>query len=160
MAKHPAFMDDIADNRRDKDRLQPDETTIDLPDVKDIPGQEHIVVPHFNGLNDTTISSSDEEGDDLFGDETEENDSDVTNDEKEFLQRTSESMSTDEDEDVYNAELDNTDDDGEILNENIDVTGEDLDVPGTEDDDEDEETGEEDEENNEYSLGGDNHDLK
>ena len=52
------------------------------------------------------------------------------------------------------AALDNTDNDGELLNERSmadDVSGEDLDIPGAEDDDEQESIGEEDEENNAYS---------
>lgn len=49
------------------------------------------------------------------------------------------------------AQLDNTDQDGDSLNEGSDLTGEDLDVPGAEADDEDETLGEEDEENNIYS---------
>ena len=48
--------------------------------------------------------------------------------------------------------LDNTDEDGDLINEaNFDLTGEDLDIPGSELDDEAEETGAEDEENNGYS---------
>lgn len=49
------------------------------------------------------------------------------------------------------AQLDNVDEDGEALNEGIDMSGEDLDVPGSEQDDDDELIGEEDEENNSYS---------
>lgn len=50
--------------------------------------------------------------------------------------------------------LDNTDNEGELLNEGSmadDLSGEDLDVPGAEDDDENENIGAEDEENNSYS---------
>jgi len=54
--------------------------------------------------------------------------------------------------------LDNTDLDGDLLNEKDDVSGEDLDVPGASDDDDNEAIGEEDEENNSYSLGGDRKD--
>ena len=36
---------DLPDNPRDRERLQPEETIIDLPDVSDIPGQENITVP-------------------------------------------------------------------------------------------------------------------
>lgn len=50
-----------------------------------------------------------------------------------------------------NAKLDDTDDDGEALNESDDMMGEDLDVPGAELDDDNELIGEEDEENNSYS---------
>jgi hypothetical protein len=58
---------------------------------------------------------------------------------------------TDED-DLNRVDLDNTDDDGEPLNEAVDLTGEDLDIPGAEEDDANEDIGEEDEENNAYSL--------
>lgn len=145
---------DIMDKPADTQKLKGEATTLELPEVKDIPRQEYVKVPRMNELADTTISSADEEGDVLFN---EQDDSDVSDEEKELLERTDESMSTPEDEDVFNAELDNRDDDGELLNEAIDTTGEDLDVPGAEDDDADEELGEEDEENNQYSLGGDNH---
>lgn len=52
------------------------------------------------------------------------------------------------------SELDNTDDDGDLLNEQSsadDISGDDLDVPGADDDDAMEDIGEEDEENNPYS---------
>jgi len=151
-----AVNDDIRDTPKDQEKLKSETVTLDLPDVSDIPGQEHVHVPNMRELADTTASSADEEGDVLFN---EQDDSDISEEEKELLDRTDESMSTEEDEDVFNAELDDRDDDGELLNEEIDTTGEDLDVPGSEDDDADEEIGEEDEENNNYSLGGDNHDL-
>lgn len=35
---------DIQDSQRDIDRLSRDEVTLDLPEVRDIPGQEHIHV--------------------------------------------------------------------------------------------------------------------
>ena len=60
--------EDIHDSQRDIDRLRPEEATLDLPDVKDIPGQEHIHVPPAGELGDTTISSDDEEGRDILGD--------------------------------------------------------------------------------------------
>lgn len=63
---------DLSDSPRDQERLQPDEAIIDLPDVKDIPGQEHIHPPSLGELADTTISSDDEEGVGLFGDDTDE----------------------------------------------------------------------------------------
>lgn len=61
--------EDIHDSQRDIERLKPEETTMDLPDVKDIPGQEFIHVPRLGELADTTISSDDEEGKDIFDDE-------------------------------------------------------------------------------------------
>jgi hypothetical protein len=53
------------------------------------------------------------------------------------------------------AQLDDTDEDGEVLNEGTDLTGEDLDVPGADLDDDNELIGEEDEENNSYSEADD-----
>jgi hypothetical protein len=52
---------DLPDSPRDEERLQPDEAIIDLPDVTDIPGQEHVTVPPLGEMSDTTASSADEE---------------------------------------------------------------------------------------------------
>ena len=194
---------DLTDSEKDKKKLQPDEAILDLPDVKDIPGQENIHVPDLREMADTTISSDDEEGIGLFNDvadkdltserlgparEIDENDliiddnkdpetqldkeddtededeidivddsvsedSDVRPDEIEALERSAENMDTTDNENLYRAELDDKDFDGEKLNEEMDISGKDLDVPGEEDDDANEEIGEEDEENNAYSLG-------
>ena len=65
--------DDLTDSASDQERLKPEETTIDLPDVSDIPGQEHIHIPPIGELADTTISSDDEE-DILNGDSLDMND--------------------------------------------------------------------------------------
>ena len=43
-------------------REQPKEIIIDMPEVKDIPGQEHVRPPKMNEMADTTASSDDEEG--------------------------------------------------------------------------------------------------
>ncbi len=197
---------DITDSEKDQKKLQPDDVTIDLPDVKDIPGQENVHVPNLREMADTTISSDDEEGvgiwdndvpeedvtnerigpaqvineDDLdvnddngklearldeedeqltddaddvaITDDSVSEDSDVRPDELEALERT-ENMDSTDNENLYRSELDDTDFDGEKLNEGAGVSGKDIDVPGEEDDDANEEIGEEDEENNEYSLG-------
>ena len=70
--------DDLTDSPSDQERLKPEMTTIDLPDVSDIPGQENIHVPPLGELADVTISSDDEEdilnGDTLDGDPKEDND--------------------------------------------------------------------------------------
>lgn len=58
--------DDLPDSERDKERLKPETTIINLPDVDDIPGQEHVHVPSLGEISDTTISSDDEEGNDVF----------------------------------------------------------------------------------------------
>src|ERR1700759_1547738 len=59
----------LPDSEKDKQKLQQDKATLDLPDVKDIPGQEHIHPPDLKEMADTTISSDDEEGIGLFGDD-------------------------------------------------------------------------------------------
>ena len=195
---------DLPDSERDKEELKQEETTIDLPDVKDIPGQENIHVPDLREMADITIASDDEEGVGVFDDENNKDasserfgaaqkldeddliigddekleadldekesneafeddevdvtgdsvseDSDVSEDEKKALERT-ENMDTQDNENLYRAELDDEDLEGDKLNEEEDFSGDDLDVPGKEDDDADEEIGEEDEENNPYSLG-------
>ena len=146
---------DLAESKRDKEVLKPDEATLDLPDVKDIPGQEHIRPLPAGEMADTTISSADEEGAGLLDTEEDilaDQENDVSMTEKELLQRSSESMATKDDEQWRESQLDKTDDDGTPLNEKVNLSGSDLDVPGSEDDDADEKIGEEDEENNSYSL--------
>jgi len=147
--------DDLPESDNDKRQLKPDEATLDLPEVKDIPGQEH-VRPFLPGeMADTTISSADEEGNDLFDADEDiitDKATDITKTERDLLQRSSESMSTGEDEQLNSATLDNTDEDGTLLNEKVNHSGTELDVPGSENDDANEEIGEEDEENNTYSL--------
>ena len=144
---------DIQDSKRDQQHLTPDEATIDLPDVEDIPGQENIRVPKMKEMIDTTISSADEEGEGLFDEDELDSNVDVTKEEKDLLRRSSESMAGEDDESVRKSQLDKTDDEGEILNESSNVSGSDLDIPGAELDDDNEDIGEEDEENNSYSLG-------
>ena len=131
------------------------ETVINLPDVKDIPGQEHIHPPKMSAMVDATASSDDEEGKSVFeageGDELPGEDN-VTSIERKLLEESDRPV-TDEDRDLQEMALDSTDEDGEPLDEggNALDMGEDLDVPGEELDDDDEELGEEDEENNTYS---------
>jgi hypothetical protein len=158
-------LSDLIDSAEDLAEKKLAFTTFDLPEVKDIPGQEHIVPASPGELADLTIASADEEGENIFGDNIDESegdpDSDVSAAEKEGLEEAANNMPTEDDMNLREAALDNTDEDGTPLNEDSfknDVTGADLDIPGSEDDDEAEEIGEEDEENNAYSLGGDNHD--
>ena len=163
---------DLQDSPRDRDRLKPEETTIDLPEVKDIPGQEHIHVLPLGELADTTISSDDEEGagilDNLNDEENDEDDtdirmgtdSDVTLIDRKILAGSDSRCGADEDT-LKRASLDSTDFEGDALNENSfrqEQTGADLDIPGGEADDANENIGEEDEENNSYSLGSDSND--
>jgi len=146
---------DLAETKRDKEQLKPDEGTLDLPDVKDIPGQEHVRPLIAGEIADTTASSADEEANGLLDTDEDillDKSLNVTNTERDLLQRSTESMATLDDEQLRAASLDNSDNDGELLNEKTPVSGSDLDVPGSEDDDADEEIGEEDEENNSYSY--------
>ena len=154
-SKNERVINDLPESKRDKELLKPDKATLDLPEVKDIPGQEHVRPLPPGEMADTTISSSDEEANELLGTDEDiltDKNTDVTSSERDLLQRSSESMATLDDEQLNNAELDKTDDEGEMLNERSDRSGRDLDVPGSEDDNANEDIGEEDEENNPYSL--------
>jgi len=83
-------------------------------------------------------------------------DADVSKEDLDLLNRAEQNMDTPDATNLVHAELDNTDEDGDPLNEDEGTyTGDELDVPGSELDDNDERIGEEDEENNYYSLGGD-----
>lgn len=66
---------DMPDSPEDQEKLKPEVTTINLPDVSDIPGQENVTVPQLGEYADTTISSDDEEGTRIFGDDANYNDS-------------------------------------------------------------------------------------
>jgi hypothetical protein len=150
---------DLPDSPKDEKKLKSEEAIIDLPDVKDIPGQEHVRPPNPGEYADTTISSSDEEGDDIWNEgKTTDDNSIVTNIEKKLLNDSANDMLTKDEQQLRRAELDDRDDDGELLNEKTSanaISGSDLDTSGVDEDDRDEEIGEEDEENNDYSLGGD-----
>ena len=163
---------DLQDSPRDAERLRGEEATIDMPEVKDIPGQEHVKVPRIGEMADTTISSADEEGDGVLdelnqGEEDDDvikmgTDADVNKTDVEML-RSGDSYYPSKDEDqLVNASMDNTDFEGDALNERgfglTNRTGKDLDVPGEAADDRMEDIGEEDEKNNEYSLGSDEND--
>lgn len=159
--------EDLPDNPQDKAKLESETTVIDLPDVKDIPGQEFIHPAPIGEMADTTIASDDEEGVGIFEDEEDEeiisadNTSNVTRREKSDLQQADENMPTKDDQSIRNATMDNEDEDGEPLNEEgfgTDVSGSDLDISGADADDANEEIGEEDEENNVYSAADENND--
>jgi len=151
----------IKGTKKDTKKPESEIISMDMPEVKDIPGQENIKPPQFREMQDVTISSADEEGDgildELNSDEepvTGNGSSDVTNTEKRLLKKSTGHLPTEESEDFNKMALDDRDNDGELLNEkNIrqDRSGEDLDIPGAELDDEDENIGDEDEENNIYS---------
>ena len=154
---------DLHDSIKDEQELKKDEATIDLPDVKDIPGQEHVHPPNLKEYADETISSADEEGSNVWSSNPLiEESSDVSDSEKKLLDQSANDMPTADERRLRRAELDSTDNDGDLLNEQASgnaISGSDLDVPGTDADNEDEGIGEEDEENNPYSLGGDDNSI-
>lgn len=154
---------DLKDPARDEQRLESEETTIDLPDVKDIPGQEFVHPPNPGEYADTTISSADEEGENIWKNEdTSDASSAVSETERRLLDASANDMPTRDEQSLRRASLDSTDNEGVPLNERSSsnaISGSDLDVPGSEDDDTNEDIGEEDEENNSYSLGGDDNSI-
>ncbi len=160
---------DIHDSPQDEEKMKSETVIIDLPDVSDIPGQENIVVPAIGEMQDSTISSDDEEGLGLFGDDDADedtdlvmgNEADVSSTERTLLKRADEDMPLEDDPSLREAELDKTDNEGDKLNEGssaTDVSGGDLDMSGVDEDDKMEDEGEEDEENNDYSLGSESND--
>src|SRR5688500_11834721 len=155
---------DLPDSEKDKKHLKSEDFEIDLPDVKDIPGQENIHVPLPGEFADTTISSTDEEGAGILNNPDDSDDvsnqlnANVTKDERKVLDDAARKINSTEQKNLESAELDKYDEDGELLNEKTELSGKDLDVPGSELDDNNEEIGEEDEENNPYSVDEENED--
>lgn len=157
---------DLRDSERDRERLRPDETSIELPDVNDIPGQEHVKAAPLGELADTTASSDDEEGVGLFDDEdrdilTDTTASNVSDTEKETLERGDNAMLTRDEMRLQRTALDEEDFEGDAINQRGMASarsGSDLDIPGAEADDDQEAIGDEDEENNHYSMGSDDND--
>jgi len=151
---------DLPDSQKDREEMRTQEEFIDLPDVKDISGQEFVNAPPVGELGDTTIASDDEEGVGVFDlDDSEDftpgTEGDVSRGEKQALEQI-DYLPTRDENNLIEARMDNTDFQNEPLNERSfgEVrTASDLDVPGAENDDANERIGEEDEENNDYSLG-------
>lgn len=160
------------DSEKDRAEMEPESFTIDIPNVNEIPGQENISPLTLGELSGTTISSSDEEGEDVF----EDGDDQVADIDKEIMESEESNVSRKEKKDLFiaandmpgddqnlrRAALDETDEDGAPLNEagfNKNISPDDLDIPGADLDDSDEAIGEEDEENNDYSLNADNDNI-
>lgn len=163
----PIHQHDLTDSPEDEAKMQEEEVTLDLPEVKDIPGQEHIRVPRMREFADITASSDDEEGASILDDVQDEDiradrgDTPVTREEANALRDAAENAEEEEDAIIRATALDSTDEDGDPLNEKgfrNAYSGSDLDIPGSEDDDADEAIGEEDEENNAYSVDEENED--
>ena len=163
--RQSSIPNDLPDSAEDRKKLEPEETRIDLPDVKDIPGQEFVNAPPLGMLGDTTISSDDEEGAGLFDDDDDDvrrtgNDFDVSRDERKALEQTDYLPTRDEDN-LKNARLDNVDFQNEPLNERSfgeERSGKDLDIPGNTDETRTDAMGQGDEENKHYSLGSSDND--
>ena len=90
--KKPMKQTDLPDNEHDAERMKPEEAILDLPDVSEIPGQEHIHVPRIKEMEDVTIASDDEEGVGIFGEEEDEDeidydDTDISESEKGMLKK-------------------------------------------------------------------------
>jgi hypothetical protein len=157
---------DLPDSKEDQEKLQAEETFIDLPDVKDIPGQEFVNAPPAGVLGDTTISSADEEGTNVFDRDDDEdlrrtgNEADVTRNEKQTLEQ-NDYMPTRDENNLQDARMDNVDFQNEPLNERSfgeERSGRDLDVPGNSDETRTSSREQGDEENKYYSLGSDDDD--
>ena len=157
---------DLPDSKEDREKLEPEETFIDLPDVKDIPGQEFVNAPPVGSLGDTTISSADEEGVNVFDRTDDEDlrqtgdDADVSRSERRALEQVDYMPTTDENN-LVEARMDNVDFQNEPLNERgfgDERAGGDLDVPGSTDETRTSSPGQGDEENKYYSLGNPDND--
>lgn len=166
LERNSSTPNDLPDSREDREKLQSEETFINLPDVKDIPGQEFVNAPPVGTLGDTTISSADEEGVNVFDRDDDEdlrrtgNDADVSRDEKRALEQIDFMPTTDEDN-LQNARMDNVDFQNEPLNERSfgeERSGRDLDIPGNTDETITDAMGQGDEENKHYSLGSSDND--
>ncbi|MBO9684214.1 MAG: hypothetical protein J7502_16365 [Flavisolibacter sp.] len=166
LERNSSSPNDLPDSKEDREKLQPEETFIDLPDVKDIPGQEFVNTPPVGSLGDTTISSADEEGVNVFDrDDAQDlrrtgNDADVSRNERKALEQIDYMPTTDEDN-LVNARMDNVDFQNEPLNERSfgeERSGRDLDVPGNTDETKTDALGQGDEENKYYSLGNSDND--
>jgi hypothetical protein len=152
---------DLPDSPRDQEELRSEETVMDLPDVKDIPGQEFVHVPNPGEMADTTAASADEEGLGITGLDDNDNlqratDFDVRPDEREALRDTTYMPTRDEDN-LRQARMDNVDFDGEALNEGSfgegqSLSGADLDTGDMPDETTTEAMGQGDEENKVYSV--------
>jgi hypothetical protein len=128
---------DLTDPEKDRQKLKGDQGTMDLPEVQDIPGQKNIDPLSSIPPGDTTISSADEEGDDVLGSNN-NNAARITPLENDLLNQ-SFNPPYDADLPVEEISLDDRDAEGDRLEESgpeQDLFGEDLDDDLTEEEDE------------------------
>ena len=141
MTNKKILHEDIQDSPEDQERLKPDEALMDLPEIKDIPGASRSGKNSSLLPGDTTISSADEEADDLLEDNDDLDDTNVSPLEKKLL-RDSFDPSYDTDLPVGSISLDEKDNEGESLEEagqEKDLFGKDLDDTLIEEEDEESE---------------------
>ena len=132
---------DLTDPEKDRQKLKGDHGTMDLPELIDIPGQENINPASLVPPGDTTISSADEEGDKIFGDQEDESSAGITRLENGLLNQ-SFNQPYDADLPVGTISLDDRDAEGDRLEESgpeQDLFGEDLDDDLVEEEDEESE---------------------
>jgi hypothetical protein len=141
LERNSSAENDLPDSKEDQKKLQPEESFIDLPDVKDIPGQEFVNAPPVGTLSDTTVSSDDEEGTNVFDQDDSEDlrltgdEADVNRNERKSLEQV-DYMPTKDEDNLQNARMDNADFQNEPLNEKSfgeERSGRDLDIPGNTD---------------------------
>jgi hypothetical protein len=133
---------ELKDSAEDKKHLQGDEATLDLPDVNDIPGETSRKKTSVTSpSSDTTISSADEEGNDILDDDEDiitDKKTNVGSLERKLLDEAYDPVSTDG-EPIDQLSLDDKDNEGEMLNEDSmdkDLFGKDLDTDIEEEEDE------------------------
>jgi hypothetical protein len=128
---------DISDSPEDQEKLKSDKATLDLPELKDIPGATRSGKNASLYPGDISISSADEEGDDLLeGDGLD--DENVSPLEKKLL-RDSFDPAYDIDLPISQISLDDADNEGDALEESgsaEDLFGKDLDSGLIEEEDE------------------------
>jgi len=141
MTNKKYLREDISDSPEDQKKLKPDQANLDLPDIQDIPGASRSGKNEELIPRDSTISSSDEEGEEVFEDDRVTGETDVSPLEKKLLNESFD-PAYDEDLPVGSISLDEKDNEGENLEESSqasDLFGEDLDDDLVEEEDEESE---------------------
>ncbi len=129
---------DIHDSPEDEAKLKGENASFDLPEIKDIPGAAAALRHASETPGDVTISSADEEADELLEGDDDLGGSNVSSLEKKLL-RDSFDPSYDTDLPVNTLSLDDKDNEGDPLEESTqkdDLFGEDLDSDLVEEEDE------------------------
>lgn len=126
---------DFRDNERDSQLMESETVIMDLPEVQDIPGQQHIRVMPLGEMADTTISSADEEGAGLLDFDEADDDDDLDDDDDDL-----DDVLTDEEGDnsvVIDTGDEDFDEDEDLLGDDDIDDEDDLDEDLDEDEDDD-----------------------